>query len=74
MAVYAYRRCRMREALRYGQEGDALLQELSMEKLDTKEGEEWRTQIRDRLNRPLGRIREWLRCRRRRKGPEPLRA
>jgi len=74
MAVYAYRRCRMREALRYGQEGDALLQELGMEKLDTKEGEEWRTQIRDRLNRPLGRIREWLRCRRRRKGPEPLRA
>jgi hypothetical protein len=74
MAVYAYRRCRMREALRYGREGDALLGELDMEKLDTKEGEEWRTQIRDRLNRPLGRIREWLRCRRRRKGPEPLRA
>jgi len=74
MAVYAYRRCRMREALRYGREGDALLQELGMEKLDTKEGEEWRTQIRDRLNRRLGWIREWLRCRRRRKGPEPLRA
>jgi hypothetical protein len=74
MAVYAYRWCRMREALRYGREGDALLQELGMEKLDTKEGEEWRTQIRDRLNRRLGWIREWLRCRRRRKGPEPLRA
>ncbi|MDT7948661.1 MAG: NB-ARC domain-containing protein [Thermoflexus sp.] len=74
MAVYAYRWCRMREALRYGREGDALLQELGMEKLDTKEGEEWRTQIRDRLNRRLGWIREWLRCRRRWKGPEPLRA
>jgi hypothetical protein len=45
-----------------------------MEKLDTKEGEEWTTQIRDRLNRPLGWIREWLRCRQRRKGPEPIRA
>jgi hypothetical protein len=74
MAVYAYRRCRMREALRYGQEGDELLRELGMEKLDTKEGEEWTTQIRDRLNRPLGWIREWLRCRQRRKGPEPIRA
>jgi hypothetical protein len=74
MAVYAYRRCRMREALRHGREGDALLGELGMEKLDTREGEEWRTQIRDHLNRPLGRLREWLRCRRRWKGPEPLRA
>jgi tetratricopeptide (TPR) repeat protein len=40
MAVYAYRWCRIREALRYGREGDALLQELGVEKLDTKEGEE----------------------------------
>jgi hypothetical protein len=74
MAVYAYRRCRMREALRHGREGDALLRELGMEKLCTREGEEWRTQMRDHLNRPLGRLREWLRCRRRSKGPEPLRA
>jgi len=69
MAVYAYRRCRTSEALRYGREGDALLRELGMEKLDTKEGEEWTTQIRARLNRPAGWIREWIRCRTRRKGP-----
>ena len=73
MAVYAYRRCRMREALRYGREGDALLRELGREKLDTKEGREW-LRIRARLNRPLGWIRKWLQCWLGRKGSKPLRA
>jgi len=61
MAVYAYRRCRMREALRYGREGDALLRELGREELGTREGQEW-PRIRARLNRPLGWIREWILC------------
>ncbi|WP_448605645.1 hypothetical protein, partial [Thermoflexus hugenholtzii] len=73
MAVYAYRRCRMWEALRYGQEGDTLLRELGKEELGTREGQEW-PRIRARLNRPLGGLREWFRCQLRRKSPEPSRA
>jgi hypothetical protein len=74
MAVYSYHLCRIREALRYGREGDPLLRELGMEQLDTKEGEEWATQIRARLNRPFGWLREWFRCQLRGKSPEPPRA
>jgi hypothetical protein len=61
MAVYAYRRCRICKARRYGREGEAILRRIGEERLHTREGEEWE-RIRARLNRPPGWIREQLLC------------
>jgi hypothetical protein len=61
MAVYAYRRYRIWEALRYGWEGEAILRKMGEERLHTREGEEWE-RIRARLNRSLGRIRKLFLC------------
>jgi hypothetical protein len=61
MAVYAYRRCRICKARRYGREGEAILRRTGEERLHTREGEEWE-RIRARLNRPPGWIREQLLC------------
>jgi hypothetical protein len=61
MAVYAYRRCRICKARRYGREGEAILRRIGEERLHTHEGEEWE-RIRARLNRPPGWIREQLLC------------
>jgi hypothetical protein len=61
MAVYAYRRYRIWEALRYGWEGEAILRKMGEERLHTREGEEWE-RIRARLNRWLERIRKLFLC------------